>query len=90
MGTDPEVVIDFNGIRAWKKTVCFLQKEVIRYICHSIKCVPSYSIFSFTTNLLAFKTIFGRVSENCSPRNVLLNIFVAVQQLSSLHSHGPL
>ena len=50
----------------------------------SINFVPSYSIFSFTTNLLAFKSNFGWVFENFSPRNVLLNLFVL-----HLSSFGP-
>lgn len=80
------MVIDFNLIRLWEKRACFVQKEVIRYynttFVTRINYVPSYSIFSFTTNLMAFKSNSGRVSENFSPRNVLLICFlVAVQQL---------
>lgn len=37
--------------------------------------MPSCSIFSFTTNLLAFKSNFDRVSENLIPRIVLLIFF---------------
>jgi hypothetical protein len=60
----------------------------------NINCVPSYSIFSFTTNLLTLKSNFDQVYGNFSPRKVLLNLFihfffrVAFQQLSSLHSHA--
>lgn len=75
------ILIEF----VWKKTACFLQKEVIRYICHSINSVPSCNIFSFTINLLAVKTIFGRVSENFIPRNVLVNFFLL--QFSSFYPY---